>query len=1736
MLVEAADYLIDANGTYLLPAGYSGRIAIKAKLTSVTIVGNGPHVDTNIEVLGPTANVKLTIQDLDITASPGRHGLTMGSTSSYELHLAGSNRVLGGTGGAGVHVPPGATLVIRDSATNPSGTIGSLVTWGGYRGAGIGGGDASASGNITIASGSVTANSGVGAAGIGGGESGGGGVTTISGGTVTAKAIEGSWSAGIGGGCCGGAGTIIISGGIVDATGDNGAGIGSGFQGAVGTIDITAGTIIATGGGGAAGIGNAERGSGVNVNISGGVVIAQGGDPGVSRPGGGSGIGGGSDGSCGVVTISGGTVTATGGESCAGIGTGVRGTGGSINISNGTVTANGSSYGAGIGSGSHNLSTSGTIAINISGGNVTASTPFGAGGIGGGYLSPDVAIVTVTGGTIIASSDGYHMRDIGYASGSNSSGLITLKNASGTNLSYMRLQVVGKRSLPLAGATITFNGVIRTTNSDGVAGFFLPMGTSSYTVSVSAPGYKDVAVGATPNEQSKRQTININAIPYTLTYSAVGNGQIRGSGGTTAGSVQEIVLHGDDGLEVEAIPDAHYHFVRWNDGVTTAKRTDLNITSNASYTALFEPNIVLEVTPGAVSRVYGGSDPAITYTLTSGTLQGGDQLTGSLARVVGVDVGSYLIEQGSLTAGHKYDIVLMEQYLTITARPVTITADSKEKTYGDVDPVLTYEITVGSLVEGDTFSGSLTRTPGEDVNEYTIQRGTVALSTNYTLTFASDKFNIIRRVLTVTADDKIKTYDALGFNAFTATFAGFAPGEDVADLTGSLQFEGAAITAKDFGVYTITPAGLSSSNYGITFEDGKLSINKKSLTVTADNKSKVYDGTSFSPFTVTYSGFVDGEDEASLTGSLSFGSAATAINIGPYTISPQGLSSENYNITFYTGDLVITKRQLTVTADPQSKTYGDEDPEFTYALTSGILVPGDDFLGMLARNEGEGVGTYAISIGGLSAGTNYDITFNPQYLDITERSITITADSSGKIYGDTDPEWTYSLTSGYLVGSDALSGALSRLPGENVESYPIMQGSLTAGGNYELTYNPASFAITPKEITITASSSTKTYGDNDPELVYGITTGPLVGTDTLRGTLSRDSGEDVGHYSINIGTLSAGENYIQTYVDAQLAITPRVITVTADALTKTYGDVDPHLTYTITEGTLVEDDVFLGTLNRDEGEDVNVYTIMRGDLTAGANYNLAFTDGSLTIAPRSLTVAVNDKQKFYDGAGYTDFTVTYTGFSPDESEADLLGELEFGGDAPTAVNAGDYTISAFGLTSLNYEVTFIQGILTISKRPLTIASDSKTKFEGQEDPEFTYRLTSGTLVGTDAISGSLSRVVGESRGQYQIMLNTVTAGPNYEIDYVHAQLSIRREPTPTVPLPTPHTLVFSSDEGVVSTLMIASENVTLSDGRTVERVTLYPEDYEVLLQGHSRNRLELAVAPSVPDALGRQPIVEFFIPGEVLESAKGMSIVLATEQGSLLLPPILIEQLAASRQDATVQIDSESADALTNQLPAGTKPLGDALVVQTALKGNTRVTIWQDLILPQNELERQAFLDSLSVFALHSNGDRENIFNLEYDIDYSSSPPVLHRITFVVDSFSKFVLVQTSSTPLKTTVGIPGYSLADTTRNMVPCYYKDRDTMMPIRMLQDFGVNFEWSEETKTAVMTFRQQTVELIIGSVNAYINGSEVPIIGASGESIAPELAPGRTMIPLRFVSEQLGFTVHWDPSNLITITLPR
>ena len=60
--------------------------------------------------------------------------------------------------------------------------------------------------------------------------------------------------------------------------------------------------------------------------------------------------------------------------------------------------------------------------------------------------------------------------------------------------------------------------------------------------------------------------------------------------------------------------------------------------------------------------------------------------------------------------------------------------------------------------------------------------------------------------------------------------------------------------------------------------------------------------------------------------------------------------------------------------------------------------------------------------------------------------------------------------------------------------------------------------------------------------------------------------------------LALSNNYILTYVGANLSITPRPIEITADTKTKVYGDTDPALTYQITSGSLAFSDAFTGSL------------------------------------------------------------------------------------------------------------------------------------------------------------------------------------------------------------------------------------------------------------------------------------------------------------------------------------------------------------------------------------------------------------------------------------------------------------------------------------------------------------------------------------------------------------------------------
>jgi hypothetical protein len=72
-----------------------------------------------------------------------------------------------------------------------------------------------------------------------------------------------------------------------------------------------------------------------------------------------------------------------------------------------------------------------------------------------------------------------------------------------------------------------------------------------------------------------------------------------------------------------------------------------------------------------------------------------------------------------------------------------VTAEAKTKVMGALDPALTYQITSGSLVVGDSLSGSLIRDAGEGVAIYAIRQGTVTAGANYSLTYWGANLSII---------------------------------------------------------------------------------------------------------------------------------------------------------------------------------------------------------------------------------------------------------------------------------------------------------------------------------------------------------------------------------------------------------------------------------------------------------------------------------------------------------------------------------------------------------------------------------------------------------------------------------------------------------------------------------------------------------------------------------------------------------------------------------------------------------------------------------------------------------------------------------------------------------------------------------------------------------------------------------------------------------------------------------
>ncbi len=236
--------------------------------------------------------------------------------------------------------------------------------------------------------------------------------------------------------------------------------------------------------------------------------------------------------------------------------------------------------------------------------------------------------------------------------------------------------------------------------------------------------------------------------------------------------------------------------------------------------------------------------------------------------------------------------------------------------------------------------------------------------------------------------------------------------------------------------------------------------------------------------------------------------------------------------------------------------------------------------------------------------------------------LTVSANPASRFYGSANPTFTASFA-GFLPGDGAgniagtaqfttLANATSNI---GLFTIDAALGSLLSDQGYQFTFAPGVLNVTPRPLTVTANNQTRLYGNANPALTFTLGGLGLVNGDLLSGALATSAGTTtgVGNVAITQGTLAASANYALTFVGGQLAITPRLLTVSADSLTKLLGIADPALTFRLSGDGLVNGDTVSGVLVRDAGERPGVFAIRQGTLGAGPNYAITYIGGDLTI-------------------------------------------------------------------------------------------------------------------------------------------------------------------------------------------------------------------------------------------------------------------------------------------------------------------------------------------------------------------------------------------------------------------------------------------------------------------------------------------------------------------------------------------
>ena len=724
----------------------------------------------------------------------------------------------------------------------------------------------------------------------------------------------------------------------------------------------------------------------------------------------------------------------------------------------------------------------------------------------------------------------------------------------------------------------------------------------------------------------------------------------------------------------------------------------------------------------------------------------------------------------------------------------------------------------------------------KDVSEIPVKINSVTIVYNATGDDVTSSFNIIP----IESDSVKVTPETDGFTISLANEFAYYDGEPHAmkNLPTSsakwgvtnyeYQFDGdgdtwvsnlSTLTKVEKSAYTINvratnnkyknPTALASATFEIT--------DKTIITVTANSKSKIYDGSPLSDESFTYAGVKDGDilTVSAVTGTITnVGSVANMV--GEVTVTRGGSNvTDEYEINKMNGTLEVTPKSAIIKVDEKIKLYGDAEPGFTGTITG--LVDDDD-LGVVTyyrTNPSEkNAGVYNDEItASFTPNSNYDVTVTPAKYTINKRNVTLTSATATKVYDGS------ALTANDVtIGGDGFASNEGIIPtvtgsqidagtSKNMFTYKLKDGTDTLT-NYNISgpyFGDLTVNKSPVTISITGHANSYVYTGAEQK-IYGYDV-------TIDNTLYKSSyfkfnkteNADSIAAGVNVGTYKMGltkamftnnnPNFSETFIvtDGSLVITPMSIEVGVRNTNKIFGNVDPDFKQSayatgFSENEPLETFFDKCIFERTPGEDVGTYMVSIKSCSANANYAVTIVpsaSNNFKITKRSLRLTVS-AEKTYGEPDPTACTAVISCFV--NGETATVNDCTITSRTVAGENIGSYLITAtintsdikWGTTNKdNYTVESGTGLLKINPKEITVTANKASKEYGDPDPTFTYKIEG--LVDGDSenlISATITRPspagnpLDDDPGEYPISITGEANQGNYKVSFVGSTLEI----------------------------------------------------------------------------------------------------------------------------------------------------------------------------------------------------------------------------------------------------------------------------------------------------------------------------------------------------------------------------